>query len=195
MARNKDNPEQVIAEVLADTGSMVSVEEVRGFMRQALSRGDGLDEAIERCFGGPGPTNASGSEQERFRAAVERLWNREAQTFDPDADAAIVAVRDLVLALIRRIAEWVRSLDTRGIEPNQLPAEPTTRLGEMSGMLNGIMEVLNRGDESDPEELRRLRETISRLQPIIDSAIEDAEAELAGGEQSEPPGRQRGDHE
>lgn len=127
-------------EVLADTGSMVSVEEVRGFMRQALSRGDGLNEAIERCFGGPGPTNASGSEQERFRAAVERLWKREAQTFDPDADAAILAVRD-------------------------------------------------------PEELRRLRETISKLQPIIDSAIEDAEAELAGGEQSEPPGRQRGDHE
>ncbi len=57
-----------------------------------------------------------------------------------------------------------------------------TRLGEMSGMLNGVVELLNKTDESDPEEIRQLHEMISELEPIIDNTIEEAETEPAGWE-------------
>ena len=61
-----------------------------------------------------------------------------------------------------------------------------TRLGEMSGMLNGVVELLNDTDESDPEEIRRLHEMISELEPIIDNTIEEAETEPAGWEEPVP---------
>ncbi len=165
---------------------MVSTEELRGFIRQALSHGEGFDKAMERCFGGAGPAHASEAEQEDFRAAAEQLWKREAEAFNPDADAAIAPLRDLVLALTMRIADWIRSLDRRGLDPSELPAEPMMRLSEMSGMLTGVIEVLNGTDESDPEEIRRLHETVGRLAPVIDRTIAEAEAGVSGGEQPQP---------
>ena len=60
------------------------------------------------------------------------------------------------------------------------------RLSDMSGMLNGVMELLNKTDESDPEEIRQLHENISELEPIIDNTMEEAETVPAGGDQTEP---------
>ncbi|MFP4115028.1 MAG: plasmid pRiA4b ORF-3 family protein [Spirochaetota bacterium] len=186
MAKESESPEATIATILADSGSMVSIDEVRGFIHQALSHGDGLNEAIERCFGGPAPTNTTGPEQKRFRAAAEQLWAEEVETFDPDADAAVTGVRDVVLALTKRIADWIRSLDARGMAPEQLPMEPLSRLGDLGGLLSGTLAALNETDESNPEEMERLGETIRGVEPIIVSEIEAAERAIAAGDPPEP---------
>ena len=74
MARTYKHPERVIKTVLSETESMVSLDEVRAFMRQALARGEQLDDAIDRCFGADGPTNSNESQLRRFLAAAEQMW-------------------------------------------------------------------------------------------------------------------------
>ena len=165
-SRNKD-PERVIEAVLTETGSMVSTDELRAFIRQALSRGKGLDQALERCFEADAPTDSSAEQRERFLAAAEELWTREAGRFDPATDAKLAPLRDDVLALVRRIADWIRSLDERELDPTALPAEPMERLGEMSGMLGGVLEILNREDDSSPEEIENLRDALGKLDPVV----------------------------
>ncbi|MFW5685697.1 MAG: hypothetical protein ACOC0O_03495 [Spirochaetota bacterium] len=49
MAGTYKDAERVIKTVLTEAGSMVSLEEIRAFMRQALARGEQLD-ANEREF-------------------------------------------------------------------------------------------------------------------------------------------------
>lgn len=161
---------------------MVSMDELRAFIRQALSRGEGLDRALERCFEADAPTNSSAEQRERFRAAAEELWMREASRFDPATDAKLAPLRDDVLALVRRIADWIRSLDERELDPTELPAEPMERLGEMSGMLGGVLELLNCEDDSSPEEIENLRDALGKLDPVVAEMIREADEEIAAGE-------------
>ncbi len=181
MARTYKDPEGVIKTVLTETESMVSLEEIRAFMRQALARGEQLDDAIGRCFETDGPTNSSDSQLRRFRAAADQMWSREAERFDPSADAMLAPLRDDVLVLVKHIADWIRSLDERELDPSELPAEPMQRLGEMSGMLNGVVELINRGDETRDEEVEHFRETLRMLGPIVDQTIGEAEQEIEEG--------------
>ena len=160
---------------------MVSMEELRGFMRQALSHGDGFDEAVDRCFGGPGPSNATAPQLERFLAAAEQVWAHEAEGFDRAADAVVAGLRDEVLVLARRIADWIRSLDARDVDVSALPAEPMERLGEMSGMLASAIDLMNRNVDDDAGVIERFRGTIGLLEPVIKEAIDAVELVLAGG--------------
>ena len=179
-SKNKD-PERVIKTILEETGSMVSPDELRSFIRQAISRGEDLDHALQRCFSDDAPTSADPAERERFRAAAAQLWTREAERFDPQADARIAPLRDDVLVLVKKVADWIRSLDERGIDPTELPAEPMERLGQLSGMLAGVLELLNREDESSGEDLEGLRDTLRGLEPIVVQLIDEADAEIAEG--------------
>jgi len=181
VAKTYKDPERVIKTVLTETESMVSMEEIRAFMRQALARGERLDDAIDRCFQADGPANSSYSQLRRFLAAAEQMWAREAEAFDPGADETLAPLRDDVLVLVKHIADWIRSLDERDLAPSELPAEPMQRLGEISGMLNGAVELINRGDETSNEEIERLRATLRMLEPIIDQTIGEAEQEISEG--------------
>ncbi|MFW5814873.1 MAG: hypothetical protein ACOCWX_05445, partial [Spirochaetota bacterium] len=181
MARTYKDPERVIKTVLTETESMVSLDELRAFMRQALARGEQLDDAIDRCFQADGPANSSDSQLRRFRAAAEQMWAREAEAFDPGTDETLAPLRDDVLVLVKRIADWIRSLDERELDPSELPAEPMQRLGEMNGMLNGVVELINRGDETSGEEIEHFRDTLGMLGPIVDQTIGEAEQEIEEG--------------
>lgn len=164
---------------------MVSVDELRGFMRQAIARGEGLAEAIGRCFGSDGPTNATDSQLERFRSAADQMWSHEADRRDAEADEAIAPLRDDVLALVKRIADWVRSLDDRALDLSELPSEPMQRLGDIGGMLHGVVEIINRGNESNRDWIERLRETLGMLEPTIGETIREAEQEIAASDRVE----------
>ncbi len=188
MAKTYKDPERVIKAVLTETSSMVLLDELRGFMRQALSRGEGLHEAVDRCFQADGPTNSSESQLERFRAAAEQVWAREAERFDPAADAVIAPLRDDVLALVKRIADRIRSLDERELDLADLPAESMERLGQIFGMLHGAVELINRGKAPSRDQNESFRQTLRKVEPIVEAMMGQVEQKIADGEpvESEP---------
>ena len=186
MAKPYKHPWRVIQTVLAETDSMTNVDEIGSFMRQALHRGGSLDDALENCLRGPAPFMSDASQTARFRRAAEQIWSELRERYDGRKDAAIAPVRDAALALVQRIADWIRSLDGRGIDPEELPIDQFRSLGELAVMMSSALDVVERDEDADENDHRNLIATFDQLKPIVEETISDLEASLSGRRVADP---------
>ena len=164
--------------LLSGLGSMVTVEEVRAFIKQALHRGTTLEDALAECFRGPAPDRATAAQTRRFRAATERLWSELQEQYDREADEPFAPLRDKVLRYVQWLADWIRSLDHRGLGPEDLPEQEMRALAELGGMLSGILEALEQDTDASHEEIANLLVTLDQLEPTMKGIAETVEAHL-----------------
>jgi hypothetical protein len=179
--------EDEMYEILVEANTMVTVEELRSFMNQALSRGANLDSALRECFRAPAPIHAAPACKKMFAEVAGRFWDALSADYDATTDSAVAALRNKVLTLSQRQADWIRSLDMRGIGPEDLPSEQTTALGEIGAMLSSSLEVIERDAPTDALGSESLLATLEQIAPVIDGLIAEIESIIAEPGSPEKP--------
>ena len=178
MLREANDPCETIESLLSDLGSMVTIDEIRAYMKQSLYRGTTLEEALAECFRGPGPDRATAAQARRFRGAAERLWSDLQEQYDRRTDEPFAVLRDKVLSYVQWLSDWVRSLDRRGLGPGDLPEQEMRALAELGGMMSGILEVLEQDTNASDDEIANLLVTLDQLEPTMKGIAEAVEAHL-----------------
>ena len=157
---------------------MVTLDEVRAFMKQALYRGTTVDDALIECFRAPVPDRMTAAQSRRFRTAAVRLWSEIQEQYDREADEPFALLRDKVLSYVQWLADWVRSLDHRGLGPEDLPEQEMQALAELGGMMSAILEVLDQDTTASDDEIANLLATLDRLEPTMKGIADMVEDHL-----------------
>lgn len=186
MAESQNDPRAIVDAILDDLGSMVDSSELVAHIKQALYRNQGLEEALEECFRAPGPVQANARQASDFRNAARRLWEHISASYNRDEDERVVQLRDRLLALTQRQADWIRSLDQRGLNPRQLPRQEMQQLGQLSGMLNASLDALERDDSADSAQISAMMQTLDQVTSAMENMIAQVETHIDAAGGAEP---------
>lgn len=165
-----------LAEMLSDIGSVVTVGELEGFMRDALFHGKSWDHALERAFAGSHASVTDEAQARSFSEELHELWDHVSESYVPAHDTVTGPIRSRLLALYEKQLAFIRGLDARGIDPADLPAEPMNEVVEFFGMVVKTVELLNHPVGDDQDELETLAGQIPRLEEIASEVLGNAKA-------------------
>ncbi|TVR61636.1 MAG: hypothetical protein EA426_03075 [Spirochaetaceae bacterium] len=174
MAGEQDSGE-TIQTIIDELGMMVTLDEIVSFMKQALYYGKSVEDALDECLRAPAPVRANARQAAAFRAAARAVWQDLQKTYDRTADEPVVELRDILLALVQRQTDWIRSLDQRGIEPQDLPSDRMQILGEIGAMLTASLGVLEHDASADLDTIDAMLDSLRSFSVIMDQQISAVE--------------------
>lgn len=163
-------------EMLLDIGLSLTAGEVEAFMRDALFHGLSVEDAVGRAFRGAYVQFAGREQEDSFHAEIQDLWNVVAAGYVPATDAMIGPIRTRLLDLYEMQLTFIRDLDGRGVNPEDLPSAPMTDLLQFFGMVTNAIELLNHDAGDDEEELEKLASQLPELEMIGRELLEQAES-------------------
>jgi hypothetical protein len=167
--------------ILADMGLSVSGAEVEAIMRDELFGGrEAVGEVIGRVFDGlKQVTFASEEQSQAFFKQVEDLWEKTTRNYNRFADAQAGELRRRVLELHEKQTLWMRSLDERGVQPDELPGSEMFMHGQISAMFYQCLAFLNDPESYDSDEFQDIQanidgigERMAELIGIVETALE-----------------------
>ncbi|RKX74933.1 MAG: hypothetical protein DRP87_15760 [Spirochaetes bacterium] len=161
--------------ILEDLGLSLTSSEIEAYMQSALYRGEDMDAAMAR-FLKEGHLNFAHKKQfERFIQYLEKLWNRVSGQYNKAEDEKYAPLRERALRIYQKHLIWLRSLDSRGIPSEALPAENIYFLADMIGKISALLELINRKEHITDELEQSLTESLDKMEKILDDEINEVE--------------------
>ena len=147
------------------------------YMRDELHSGKGsIDGVMERIFQDRELMFYSEEQEDIFQELTAELWE-EVKGSAGDESAEIAEYRSRCLAINSRITAFIRSLDRRGLVPDDLPMEQMMSLGQFSGVLAGLIEQLNQPEDEDDSfasdfiQLEQVEQTAQKMMEAVESSL------------------------
>lgn len=119
-----DEPEDMgtLDRYLTLLGVSLSEEEIQACMRDELfAGGASFDRVNERCFGGRELRFPSKEDRKEFEAHLRELWEETGRVYNLFTDQERGPLRSKALAILDQHTVFLRSLDARGLQPDELP--------------------------------------------------------------------------
>ncbi len=147
------------------------------YMRDELNSGKGsIDGVMERIFQDRELMFYSEEQEDIFQDLAAELWE-EVKGSPGDESAEIAEYRSRCLAINSRITAFIRSLDRRGLVPDDLPMEHMMSLGQFSSVLSGLIEQLNQPEAEDDSfvsdfiQLEQVEQTAQEMMDTVESSL------------------------
>ncbi len=171
--------------ILDDLGLSLSPQEIEAYMRDELfQEGRDLRRVMDRCLQGRPVRFYSRAQERAFHRFLRDMWAEVQQAYDPDADRTAGRLRQRALQIYDDHLMWMRSLDTRGFRPGDLPVRSLFEIGQAVGQIGQLLTALNHIHHIPDAEFRTMEEVLQLLEATIWEKIEKVEAAL--GEPSGP---------
>jgi hypothetical protein len=172
-----------VSKLLAEIGLALDSVEITAFVRDALWRGEGVDEAMRRCFVGvetlgiPKKKLAGVLENVRmFGIGIAQCWNRA------DEKPDIADFRSCVLDIYSQFLAWFRRIGGLFTSPMQLQTKDFNTLFEQMNSIVRIIHAIHDGEYDAEEELSSSGKQVSILGERTKKLMEKIEAELTAEE-------------
>lgn len=148
-----------LEEILADTGIALSPDEIEAYARDELSHGFADPERVAtRALLGRRAAFHGDAQEQAFRRLVAELFDRARADYDPEDDRIVGSIREQALALADRDLAWLRSLDSLGFEPREIPSAEISSLAGHARFLSMLITATNQLKDSTLE-----RESVAKL--------------------------------
>ncbi len=203
--RKGENPEKVIAAqsleesprgdddcleaILDDLGLSLSSEEIEAYMRDELyGSGGDLRRVLSRCLQGRPVRFYSRAQEKAFHRFLHQMWEEVQRSYDPLADGTAGKLRQRALQIYDDHLMWMRSLDTRGFTPGDLPVRSLFEIGQAVGQIGQLLAALNHIQSISDDEFQTMEEVLRLLEAAIWEKIEAVEAALGEPSGARPEG-------
>jgi hypothetical protein len=203
--RKGENPERVITSrgplegprgdddcleaILNDLGISLSPEEIEAYMRDELfGRGADLGRVLDRCLLGRQIEFYDRGQEKAFYRFVHELWEEIHAGYQSGTDQTAGKLRHRALQILDDHLMWLRSLDTRGLNPEDLPVRSLFEIGQAVGQVGQLLTALNHIRNIPDDEFATMDEVLQMLEGAIWEKIEAVESALKGS--SDPPARE-----
>ena len=150
-----------LEEILTDTGIALSPEEIEAYARDELSHGfTDPDRVARRALLSRRAAFHGDAQEQAFRRLVAELFDRVRANYDPEEDKVVGSVREQALALADRDLAWLRSLDSLGFQPREIPSAELSSLAGHARFLSMLISATNGLKDStlDRESVAKLME-------------------------------------
>jgi hypothetical protein len=176
-----DDEEDELSLHLADLGFSLDTDEIAAFVRDALWRGEGIEEALGRCFIGAAEIGLSKRKLDTLLVEVRAFAQGVAAAWDRSAEhPAAARMRSALLDIYSPFLFWMRRLGALVSSPSDLDTEEFSLL---STTMQGICELivnLGEGQVSEPGDLAEFEEQLATLGEMISELMAGIEGTLAG---------------
>ncbi len=172
-----------VSKLLAELGLALDSVEITAFVRDALWRGESVDDAMQRCFVGvetlglPKKKLAGVLEKVRiFGIGIAQCWKRA------DENPDIADFRSRLLDVYSQFLAWFRRISSIVTSPMQLQTKNfNTLFGQMNSIVR-IIHAIHDGEYDTEKELSSSSKQISLLGEKNKKLMEKIEAELTAEE-------------
>jgi len=172
---------------LAALGFALDADEIAAFVRDALWRGEGIEEALARCFIGASELGLPKrkldtllAEVRAFAQGIAADWNRSAE--NPD----VARIRSALLDIYSPFLVWMRRMGSLVSSPSDLGTEEFSLLSTaMQGVCEFIVN-LGEGQVPEPGDLAEFEERLPSLGEMIGELMTGIEGTLAGKSRRRP---------
>ncbi len=179
-ARSRDD-EDGLSRDLAALGFALDADEIAAFVRDALWRGEGVEEALARCFIGASELGLPKKkldtlldEARAFAHGVAAAWDRSAE--NPD----VARIRSALLDIYALFLVWMRRMGNLVSSPSDLDTEEFSLLSTaMKGVCEFIVN-LGKGQSPEPGNLSGFEKQLPSLGEMIGELMAAIEGTLAG---------------
>lgn len=177
-----DDDEDDLSRSLAALGFALNSAEIDAFVRDALWRGQGVEEALDRCFTGAGELglprkklDALMGEVRAFAQGVAAGWDRSAE--NPE----IVRIRSALLDMYAAFLNWMRRIGGLITSPSDLDTEDFSLLSEAMQNICLFIVAFGSGEAPDSNEgIDEISQQLTPLAEMTDSLMESIEEGLGG---------------
>ena len=157
--------------ILQDLGVSMSETMLKAMMRQEFAETGvvGVEGILDEVTSGGGGTFffATAAQAAAFQTKVEQLGQRiiRQERKKPTA-AAVAQVRNEALRLQFAVLDFLRDLDRRAVEPEQLPTEHMGALMDVQAALDGILDLCER-ERFAVKDADEMLKTLEEVGPLI----------------------------
>ncbi len=166
-----------LSATLADNGFALDSTEVAAFVRDALSRGAGVEEALGRCFAGADKLGMPKKKLDDligkargFGMNIARDWDGARE--DPEA----VRMRSLLLDIYSPFLLWMRKIGGIVSSPEQLDTAEFNALSEAMQNVCELLHLVADGELDDPDSCSKFIEQAPTLAKMTRELMDSVEA-------------------
>lgn len=179
--------EDGLSRALAELGFALDADEVEAFVRDALWRGEGIEEALDRCFAGAADLGMPQTELGGLLDEAREFARRVAATEDPLSGTPKMArLRSSLLDLYAPFLAWMRRLGALVSSSSDLDTEQFTLLSSSMQGVCELIALLGEGRSIAPREFADFEMQLPALGAMTRELMDAVEAGLGGGRR---PGR------
>ena len=168
--------------ILEDCGFAMDGDEITSYMLNSLFLDEDRDACYDRIFEGRTAPFVSAAQEEAFFDFTDVMWERLEETYDKKEDDASGPARSRLIDIQHRFTTWIRSLDSRGLDPADLPAEDMLEISRLSSMIVGALALLNEPIAGADAGIDELLENIDNLEELSNGFIANIESQIGGEE-------------
>jgi hypothetical protein len=179
--RGEDEGE--LEHLMQDLGLTVNEAEYEAFMRDELfSRGDSLEDVIDRIFVGRATRFPDPEQEATFNELSATLWDEIKRGYDREQDAVSGPLRQQVLEVFEEQMKWIRRLDRIHVSLDELPQESFLAFSQITSITNALLTLLNDPDDEEltsdqvdeiTEAMSMTRELVREMQERMDQEIRE----------------------
>ena len=179
--RRQDGP-GTLNGILQDLGLSCSETEVEAYFLDAHSRGETEpNEALRRLFDTRESLQFRSEEQlMAFNKRLIDLWEKTFRTYNPLADMHVAPCRAKALELLEIQIDYLRSLDKRGVMPEQLPGDVVFEFGKLTSLIEEALRLFNQPADVGKKEAKSFMTSFQMMEAPIHLLIDEMEAHLGG---------------
>jgi len=162
--------------ILSDTAISLHTSEIEAYMRDELfSRGNNFNHVVERILKGREVAFYDEIQQNAFFKYLRELWKEVKENYNIFSDSNGGKLRNKALKILDEHLEWLRDLDAREIEPDELPSQKMMAMGQFIGALGALLNSLNYLENIPKQEYVKMDQLLNELGKNIHSLIKEAE--------------------
>ena len=160
--------------ILEDIGVSLCQIEIEAYMCDEIYRGgDGYDVVIDRCFKSRTIEFYDDEQEKMFYKFIKKLWGSTKKTYNPFKDQQIGKIRSKILSILDKQLNWLRTLDQKNFQPDDLPSDQMVALAEASGLMKQLLSALAmEGECDDIDHQDQLHNIIDEVNDSVDMIIE-----------------------
>lgn len=164
--------------ILNDVGSALTPSIIEAYMRDALSKGRKLNDAVSRIMNKSNTYFASFEQSEAFMDTLEDMWSNLSPASSPEVEDKIEPLREKALSIVDNHLSWLRKLDRKKVLPEQLPREEMVDLIEGMHGVENLLVLLNEPEQTAADIDSFSMETIEQVGQITDELHTSIEEKL-----------------
>jgi hypothetical protein len=160
--------------VISDIGLSLNISEIGAYMRDELfSRGNSLDRVVERILKGREVLFYDEIQKEAFFKYMKELWEAVKKNYNIFSDSMGGKLRSKALKVLDEPLRWLRDLDARGMEPDELPSDRIVTIGQFMTALSALINTLNYPENISKEEYVKTDQLLEEIARSVHSLIEE----------------------